>query len=541
MPDAAPLRVAIYVRVSTADQAEQGVSLDYQEERCRAWAVARGAEVVGVYRDDGASAATAKRREFQRLLHDMRARAFDVIAALKIDRLSRSLVDFCNLVSEAERHDVDLVTVSQQIDTTVPAGRLLRNMLASFAEFEREMIAERTRESMRAAARAGRYCGGRAPFGYRPRPTGDGDPAGLVPDPATRALVPVLFARYLDGANCHDLVRWLRTQGHRLSHSSVVRTLRNPAYLGKQRWAGEIYPSDHEPLVQEDAWNAAQVKLDANGSPDGPRVTKKTRYLYLLDGLVRCGLCGAHCTTSSGSGKRGQTYWYYRCTGSQRCGACEQKPINARALDEFVVEQVLDMTVRPELLADAIAAQATTRAEAIARIEKQRRQVQAERSTAVSSMQRLFDLAAAGEWGSENRSELEAAVNARRLARDSADRRLQALAEELAVLQAPPPEAHDAAHYLAELGERLRTGNPQTRRAWLRSALTRVTLAPDHVTLHVPLLPKTLTANTEDSVRRQSRLAPHVVPGANTVVLRVGYERVRGVGVRMVAGAPGAS
>jgi len=471
------LRAALYLRVSTTRQAEEGVSLDLQEERCQLWAKARAAQVVDVYRDEGLSGKNTQRPAYQRMLADLRAGKFDVLVALKIDRLSRSVADFCQLVQEAEAHGVDVVAVTQEIDTTTPAGRLLRNLLASFGQFEREMIAERVSETMQSAARKGRYCGGRIPFGYRQKQGG-----GLEPNPDTRAIVSDLFRLYASGKSATDLVRHLRESGRPLSHTTVIRILRNPIYLGKQQWAGEVLAGSHMPIVDQRLYDRVQPILERNAAlAGGQRRTHKEHYEYLLDGLIFCGICGKHLTTWTARGKMGKRYFYYGCTGNRRGGTCKSKPFNAQELDRFMAEKVAERLADPSSLHAAMAAQKKTAAADLKRLAADKRSAEASASNAQQRMNNLMALAADGEWGPGDAADLRAEMAKKRATREDAERRLAVISQEMRAAEARAGVERNAEELGAEIQKVLGSSDHPRRRRLLRSALRKVTVNADSV------------------------------------------------------------
>src|SRR5690625_3070917 len=159
-------RAAIYKRVSTSQQID-GISLQLQDERLRAYATAQGWDVAAEYEDAGLSGGNTDRPAYQRMMADAKARKFDVILVYKLDRLTRSVRDFHELADKLDRLGIAVVAVTQNIDTSSPTVRLLRNILIDFANFERELIAERSMDAKRRQTADGKYLGWRPPFGYR--------------------------------------------------------------------------------------------------------------------------------------------------------------------------------------------------------------------------------------------------------------------------------------------------------------------------------------------------------------------------------------
>jgi len=142
------MRAAIYCRVSTEDQATNGVSLQDQEERCRAYITARDWRVDGIFRDDGYSGRSLNRPALQKLLTHAKAKKFDVVVILKLDRLTRNVADLGKLIEDLDRRKVALVSVTESLDSSTAGGRLVMNLLGSVSQWEREIIGERTRDGL---------------------------------------------------------------------------------------------------------------------------------------------------------------------------------------------------------------------------------------------------------------------------------------------------------------------------------------------------------------------------------------------------------
>lgn len=206
MTDTTPTTVAIgYVRVSTDDQGEQRLGLDAQRERVAAYCTARGWVLAGIVEDVGVSARTLERPGMQRVLHMMQARTVDAVVALKLDRLTRSMLDLHTLLGAAERTGCALVSVSETLDTGSAAGRLMVNVLAAIAEWERETIGERTSQALGVKRRRGERVGRHATIG-----SAAGDGARPVAESHTLALLRTLALR---GGSLRTLARQLQDAG----------------------------------------------------------------------------------------------------------------------------------------------------------------------------------------------------------------------------------------------------------------------------------------------------------------------------------------
>ena len=273
---AKPIRCAIYTRVSTDSGLDQEFnSLDAQYDAASAYirsqAHARWTLVRTRYDDGGFSGGSTDRPALQRLQADVRARKVQVIVVYKVDRLTRSLADFAKLVELFDAHGVSFVSVTQQFNTTTSMGRLTLNVLLSFAQFEREVTAERIRDKVTASKRKGLWVGGMVPLGYQ---LNDGK-LSIVEDEADR--VRLIFARYLALGSVNRLVlelraRDIRTKKRRLSNGNtrggvpftqgpLFYILRNRFYIGEVVYKGEVCPGPQPPLIDRALFDAVQKRL----------------------------------------------------------------------------------------------------------------------------------------------------------------------------------------------------------------------------------------------------------------------------------------
>ena len=365
------VRCAIYTRKSTDEGLDQDFnSLDAQREAGEAFILSqRGEGLVTLpehYDDGGFSGGNMERPALQRLLADIRAGAVDCVAVYKVDRLSRSLIDFSRIVETFEKNNVSFVSVTQQFNTTNSLGRLTLNILLSFAQFEREIIAERTRDKMSAARRKGKWTGGHPVLGY------DIDPRGgrLVLNAAEAHQVRAIYNLYLDYnamlpvVNEIDLRGWRTKQwvtkrggangGKPFTKGLLYRLLTNPIYTGKVEYKGQIYDGEHEAIVAPEVWENVQKILQRNGRSGGVEV--RNNYGALLKGLLRCASCDAgmiHTYTAKGT----RRYRYYVCEHAQQKGwaNCETKSVSAPAIEAAVVQQIRRIGSDPHIVARAIA------------------------------------------------------------------------------------------------------------------------------------------------------------------------------------------
>jgi site-specific DNA recombinase len=321
-------RCAIYTRKSTSAGLDMDFnSLDAQREACLAY-IARqeGWAVVDERYDDGGfTGANIERPAFQRLLEDIAAGKIDIVVVYKVDRLSRSLLDFAKLMDQFDRAKAAFVSVTQNFNTADAMGRLTLNVLMSFAEFERSMIAERTRDKVVAARRKGKWTGGPVPLGYR---IVDGK---LAIEEAEARTVRRIFGLYEAHRSLVRIIDELNgagetTKKHRQwTKGGVLRILKNPLYAGFTRHEDERFEGEHEAIVDRAMFDRVGGLM---GAPP-PALNRRGEGDSLLRGLARCGDCGAMMIVETA--RRGRrTYRYLRCDSAQKRGRINpQAPVGA--------------------------------------------------------------------------------------------------------------------------------------------------------------------------------------------------------------------
>ena len=351
-------RVAIYVRVSTQGQAEEGFSLEAQLKICRKFAGDRGWKVVAEFTEPGVSAKDDNRPEFRRMIGLARAGQFDIILTHKLDRFSRSILDVLTYLRDLNTAGVTYASATEQFDFSTPMGKMQLHIMAALAEWYLDNLSQETQKGKRARAEAGLW-NGDPPFGYRTAEKGR-----LDVDETEAAGVRLAFelcasglytdtqvAEKLNEAGYRTRGKW----GRNLFSKDTVRPmLRNRFYLGMVKYRREprskeyeLYPGRHQPLIEPDLWDRAQeARLQRRAKQ--PR-TKATAKIYPLSGLVRCSTCKRH---MRGSG-RGVTR-YYRDTSKEHGVHCDQPLSPARALEDQLVGFFsclkLDPVVRETLL-----------------------------------------------------------------------------------------------------------------------------------------------------------------------------------------------
>jgi DNA invertase Pin-like site-specific DNA recombinase len=333
------------------------------------------------YDDGGFTGANLERPAFQRLMDDMDAGKVDILVVYKVDRLSRSLLDFAQVMRRFNAADVSFVSVTQNFNTADAMGRLTLNILFSFAQFEREMISERTRDKVAAARRRGKWTGGPVPLGY------DVVDKKLIINELEADTIREMFRLYLERCSGLEVMKELNRQGRATkrhiskngrvrqarawSKDAVLRTLKNPIYRGMMPYKDESFPGDHEAIISPQDFAQAQAILSGNYTPKRKAAQNPA---YILRGLLRCECCGAAYTPGS-TRRRGTEYRYYRCVTRDKQGkdACPSKPLPAQAIEDFVCERIRQ-AVRTGDLNESVADWLLhTAAEHKARFERERK------------------------------------------------------------------------------------------------------------------------------------------------------------------------
>jgi len=368
-------RCAIYTRKSTEEGLQQDFnSLDAQRESGEAYIASQKALgwvcLPDRYDDGGFTGGNMERPALRRLMKDIADGKVDCILVYKVDRLSRSLMDFARIVEVLEKHNATFVSVTQHFNTTHSMGRLTLNILLSFAQFEREIISERTRDKIAAARRKGKWAGGKPVLGYDLLSS----PAGgkLVVNDDEAAQVRGIFESYLKHESLiptvQDLAkrgcttkRWQTKAGaakggRPLDKSLLYNLLTNVVYLGKVRHHKEVFPGEHTAIVDEAIWQRVQAILQRNGKDGGNGgAMVRNKHGAMLKGLLRCGSCNcAMCHTYTAKGTK--RYRYYVCHKAQKRGwqSCPTKSVPAGEIERFVVEQIKSIGTDPTVLAETL-------------------------------------------------------------------------------------------------------------------------------------------------------------------------------------------
>jgi site-specific DNA recombinase len=458
------VRCAIYTRKSTEEGLEQEFnSLDAQRESAEAFIRSQAHEgwtcLPDRYDDGGFTGGNMDRPALQRLLADIAAGKIDLVVTYKVDRLSRSLLDFAKMMEAFEQYGVSFVSVTQQFNTATSMGRLVLNVLLSFAQFEREIIAERTRDKMAATRRKGKWSGGMPVLGY------DLDPRGrrLHVNEEEATHVRAIFALYLEHQSLLPVVQelarrgwvgkcWQTRQGRQrggrpFTKTSLYRLLTNVIYAGKVRYKDEIHDGEQPALIDGDTFQRVQALLKSHGPEVGPPSLQ--RFSALLKGLLRCVCCDCAMTPAHTTRKGGLRYRYYTCVQAQKSGwpSCPTKSIPAQPIEQLVVEQIQRLGRDPQVLEQMLT---TVRHQDEARVaEWERERVALERDLLRGQSEVRKLLAEVGSGASSNSAVTRLAELQARLAQ--VEQRLTRLRGQMEALQQERLDEAAAAQALSGL------------------------------------------------------------------------------------------
>ncbi|MCD6134364.1 MAG: recombinase family protein [Candidatus Omnitrophica bacterium] len=318
------------------------------------------------YEDNGYTGANTNRPGLEKLLNDIKERKINMVIVYKLDRLSRSLVDFVGLLKVFEAYNVTFASVTQPIDTSSSTGKLMLHILSSFAEFERELISERTKDKMGAARKRGQWIGGRPPLGYDI----DKENRRLIINKEEANLIKQIFNLYLEGNSLLKIVRILNDKGYRTKKtitkngrvyggikfgvSHIHSIITNPLYIGKVRYEGTIYEGQQEAIIDNKTFQKAQELLKSN------RVERKTcknkDCSGLLSNLLRCKSCNKSMFHTYTIKNKIHKYRYYVCSNANKRGyhSCPTKSLNAQMVEDAVIDCLKAIFTKKKSLKDFV-------------------------------------------------------------------------------------------------------------------------------------------------------------------------------------------
>lgn len=362
------MRAALYARVSTEEQAKEGFSIDAQLNILSAWSVVKGYQIVDRYVDDGYSAKNLNRPAVQRLLEDCRAGAVDAVVVWRLDRLSRSLRDTLTVVEDVFRaRNIEFISTTESIDTTSTSGRLMLNILASFAQNEREVNEERVRTVSMDLARQCIHMGGVPPYGYSV-----GEDRRYIINESEAAAIRMLFDMRAEGHGYGDIITAMTNAGYRtrggkvFSKNALHDMLKNEKYMGVYTYnraaaatrqgtrnnhaskpADEIIriPGGMPAIVSKSTFDAVQRRMAEDRHHTG---TYRAKRIYIAAGMVYCAICGSKMTIDNVGRNRDGSYQMSYCCPN-KC----VKRIRYEKMDQHIFDFFDELIADPAVLARA--------------------------------------------------------------------------------------------------------------------------------------------------------------------------------------------
>jgi site-specific DNA recombinase len=337
------MKVNIYIRVSTARQAKEGDSLDEQETELKKFCEYRGFQIRNIYIEPGRSGGTANRPKYQKLLKDIKANRVNAVVVKKIDRLSRSLLDFESFMRLAQEHNVEFISIKESFDTTSAMGKAMLRIAMIFAQLEREQTSERVTDTMTYRASQGLFNGGIPSYGYT------NANKELIPYPKERQIVELIFEQFLNNKSTTQTARTLNETGYRhrtgklWGKYQVQRILQNPIYKGMVFWNDKLYQGIHQPIISEKRFNEAKLIFE-----ERLRIKPNSKTNALLQKLLFCGHCKSIMTTTYGINKQKTKYYYYNCTSTKSQKKtqieCELKYISFKKAETKLIALLLSLS-----------------------------------------------------------------------------------------------------------------------------------------------------------------------------------------------------
>lgn len=346
------MKAAIYTRVSTEMQTEEGFSLDAQLERLRSYCDSQGWTVYDIYTDEGISAKNTERPSLKRMMTDISNKCIDVVLVYKLDRLTRNVVDLHQLIQKFEKYGVGFKSATEVFDTTSAMGRLFITIIAALAQWERENLAERTKMGQIEMTRQGKWSGGTAAFGY------DYTDGQLVINEAQAMVVREIFNRYNSGHGMKKLLQWLNAPDHpqlaprkRWTFNAIRYILRNPLYAGYVRYGYRdeggrrqqkfiTHFGLQEPIIDEHTWRlATKTREERSKMP-----LRSGTGTFPFTGVLRCGLCGSALsgrTVYRKNKSEGPPRRYYICGERVHSNMCRLPMVSEKVIEESVLGEIV--------------------------------------------------------------------------------------------------------------------------------------------------------------------------------------------------------
>lgn len=482
--------VALYERVSTLAQAEEGYSIGEQESRLKLFAQAHRWIVSAIYSDPGFSGGKLDRPGIQRLIRDAKAHKFDAVLIYKLDRLSRSQKDTLYLIEDVfNPNGIGLISMNENFDTQTAFGQAMIGILSVFAQLERGQITERMTMGRIGRAKAGYYSGGsKPPIGYTYSRADGAEKNTLQIDQYEALQVREVFRLFLEEDKTfteicrimHD--KYTNRYGSWSAVSTISRVLRDHTYIGEVSFGGKWYPGVHDPIIDKEKFEAVQKKYDRYINTTAGTFSQNFAGGHLLTGMVRCGLCGGRYfvkswkrTLKDGTVRR---YAYYACyteTGQNKKmakkGKCENIKIPVSDLEIAVIGEVQKLALNTDLVREK------SFPGGLEENEKDTAALQERLAELSRQEEKLIDLYQIGAIDIE-------AVRKRADALKAEREKVQEAIDSGQKVAAASMTSDEAIKKLADFETIFREGSPEEKHSFIRSLIDEIVIFPDRIEIH---------------------------------------------------------
>lgn len=309
------MKTAIYIRVSTEEQAKEGYSISAQMQKLRAFCISQGWEVAGIYTDEGISAKDMKRPDLKRMLDDIKAGEIECVLVYRLDRLTRSVLDLYKMLETFEKYDCKFKSATESYDTTTAMGRMFITLVAALAQWERENMGERISFGFAEKARQGKYAHNFAPLGYDLNK----QESKLYINKEEAKTVKEIYRLYQSGLGVNRVSSNLNNRriytkaGNEWSDVTVAKTLNNHVYYGAAKWRDIVVEDTHQGIVSKDEWDNVQKIINERRNMPPRSVSSR----YIFSGKLKCKSCGRNLSgnyTTSVLKNGVKKYMQYRCS-----------------------------------------------------------------------------------------------------------------------------------------------------------------------------------------------------------------------------------
>lgn len=332
------MRTAIYIRVSTEDQAREGYSIAAQKDKLQAYCISQGWDIEDFYIDDGYSAKDLNRPEMKRMIENIEKGLIDCVLVYRLDRLTRSVLDLYKLLELFEKHNCKFKSATEVYDTTTAMGRMFITIVAALAQWERENAAERIKFGMQQMVKEGKYPGGKVNFGYKL------ENGKVQPHEEEATIVNTIFDIYIEGNGDNRTAYLINNMGYRTrsgklwTGKQIRDILMNPIYIGRFFYMNEYHEGIVPAIIDEKKFEIAQ-KMRESRRGKHPRQASSD---YIFSGVLHCARCGksmpgklSHGTTKNG--KYAQRT--YTCRGMYT-KLCDMPMVNEKMVEEAFLQYV---------------------------------------------------------------------------------------------------------------------------------------------------------------------------------------------------------